>query len=224
MIARLKGILARAKQVAQTEGVRPLLRRAFDLYVFSRGRYWLYEHSLVGRDEGRFAPRVEDVTVQLVHSNAEADELAMKTGQDFRLRAMNARRGLDHGAVFFCFFVKGELAHIGWVAMSEEARQALGVIPQRVDFDGGVAYTGGSETVPEYRRKGLMAYGYFKRFEYLRERGMRASRNAVSFDNVASHKVHGKFGPRVYARARHVRLLGLEFWKETLISESEGPA
>jgi hypothetical protein len=224
MIARLRGMLHRAKDVGQTEGLRPLMKRAFDFYVFQHGRYYLYEHSLVERAEADFMPRIEDVALTVVHSNAEADELAASTGQDFRRLTLNARRGLNNGAVFFCFLVNGELAHVGWVAIRDRARVAMGSVPQKVDFSDGVAFTGGTETVPKYRAEGLMVYGYFKRFEYLREKGFRASRNAVSVENVASHKAHSKFGPHIYARARYVKLLGGEFWKETPIGPGGGPA
>ena len=222
MISRLRAVVGRAREVVRAEGVKALLRMAFDFYVFRQQRYFLYEHSLVERSEADFKPRIEDVTLEIIHSNEEAELIAARTGQDFRRRTLNARRSLDRGVVFFCFFVEGDLAHVGWVAMNERARDATGTVPQKVDFAGGVAYTGGTETMPKHRSKGLMAYGYFKRFEYLREKGFRASRNAVSVDNVASHKAHGKFGPRVYGRAWHVRLLGWDIWKETPIRPDEG--
>jgi hypothetical protein len=223
-MSRLRGTISRAREVVRAEGIRALLKMAFDFYIFRQERYFLYEHSLIERSEEGFMPRIEDVTLEVVHSNEEAEVIAARTGQDFRRRTLNARRSLDRGVVFFCFFVEGDLAHVGWVAMNERAKTATGTVPQKVDFSDGVAYTGGTVTMPEHRSKGLMAYGYFRRFEYLREEGVRASRNAVSVGNVASHKAHGKFGPHVYARARHVRLLGCDFWKETPITPGEGPA
>jgi len=218
MISRLRQAIGRARGVAQTEGLAVLLKRAFNFYVFYHGRYYLYEHDVSERSEVGFLPRVDGLTLNVVHSNEEADELAKATGEDFRRMVLNARRGLDSGAVFFCFLVNGELAHFGSVAMSRKAMTAIGSPPVQIDFSDGMAYTGSTETLPKFRSRGLMVYGYFKRFEYLREKGFRASRNGVSVENVASQKAHAKFGPKIYARARHVKLLGWEFWKETPIS------
>lgn len=215
MISRLRQAIGRARDVAQTESLTVVLKRAFDFYVFHYGRYYLYEHDFSKVSEAEFLPRVDGVTLKVVHSNEEADELAKATGEDFRRRILNARRGLDSGTVFFCFLVNGELAHFGSVAMSRKAMTAMGYPPLQIDFSDGMAYTGGTETIPKFRSRGLMVYGYFKRFEYLREKGFRTSRNGVSIENVASQKAHAKFGPKIYARARYVKLLGWEFWKET---------
>ena len=217
MISRLRQAIGRARDVAQTESLTALLKRAFDFYVFHHGRYYLYEHDFFRVSEAEFLPRVDGLTLEVVHSNDEADELAKATGEDFRRMVLNARRGLDSGAVFFCFLVNGELAHFGSVAMSRKAMMAMGSLPVQIDFSDGLAYTGGTETLPKFRRRGLMVYGYFKRFEYLREKGFRASRNGVSVENVASQKAHARFGPKIYAEARYVKLLGWEFWKETPI-------
>jgi hypothetical protein len=135
-------------------------------------------------------------------------------GSDFRRRFVTARRMLDKGAIAFCIFVKGEIAHIGWIALSEEAHKAVDNLPYRVGFLNHEACTGGTQTIPQYRGKGLMAYGYFKRFEFLREKGILVSRNAVAKSNIASQKAHAKFSPRVHAEAKHLRLLWWHFWKE----------
>ncbi|HUV52935.1 MAG TPA: hypothetical protein VMW64_07655, partial [Dehalococcoidia bacterium] len=74
-------------------------------------------------------------------------------------------------------------------------------------------------TVPKYRGKGLMTYGYFKRFQFLNENGFETSRNVVSPDNISSQKSHAKFGPRVVVKARHVKFFCRESWKETPFSK-----
>ena len=143
----------------------------------------------------------------------EADELEAE-GLEFLSQAVNARESLDKGAIAFCIFVGPELAHIGWVAMTEEARRGVDALPYRVDFRNGQACTGGTVTTPKYRGKGLMTYGYWRRFQYIGEKGVRTSRNAVDTSNIASNKVHAKFNPRIYAQARYVRILWWKWWKE----------
>jgi hypothetical protein len=219
MIGRVGVLLTRAKDILQTEGLKPLLRRGFDFVrapLFQYGNYYLYlyQHTLKGRDEADFMPRIQGFTFRMVRTNEEADELAVTMGCDFRRCFVDARKSLDKGAIAFCLFVKGEIAHIGWVALSEEAKRVIEYLPYKVDFSNNEACTGGTITIPKYRGKGLMKYGYFKRFQFLREKGIIASRNAVAVNNIASQKAHAKFGPKIYARACYLKILWWDFWKE----------
>lgn len=91
--------------------------------------------------------------------------------------------------------------------MTEEAKSTFDPLPYQVNLSDNQACTGGTITVPKYRGKGLMTYGYFKRFEYLRKHGITTSRNVVNAGNVTSQKVHAKFGPIIYARARYIKIL-----------------
>lgn len=217
-MSQISAILRRARDIQQTEGIKPLLKRGFafaKVFFFDYGEYFLYEHPLlVERNENDYLPKIKDFTLKIISSNKEADELAAATGYDFRRRFVSARRSLDKGAIAFCIFVNGEIAHIGFVAMSEEAKNTFDPMPYKVEFSNNEACTGGTETVPEYRSKGLMGYVYFKRFQYLREKGKVVSRNAVEKSNIASQKAHAIFSPRLCAEARYLKLLGWRFWKE----------
>jgi len=211
-------LLRRARDIIQTEGLKRLPGRGFRYLghrIVTYADVYLYEHSLQERNEVDFLPRISDFTFKIVSSNEEADELAAVTGCDFRQIFGNARKGLEKGAVAFCVFVDGEIAHIGWAGMSKEAKNTFDPSPYRVDFSNGEACTGGTFTVSKYRGLGLMAYVYYKRFEYLRDKGFTVSRNAVAVDNIVSQKVHAKFSPRIRARARYLRLPGLDFRRET---------
>ena len=223
MISALVAMLKRAKDILKTEGLKPLLTRGFDfvkVWFFEYGDYYLYEYTLKERNEADFLPQIQDFTFKIISSNDEADKLAEAIGSDFRRRFVKARSMLDRGAITFCFFVKGEIAHIGWIALSEEAHKAVDNLPYRVDFLNHEACTGGVETIPRYRGEGLMAYGHFKRFEFLRGKGIIVSRNAVAKSNIASQKANAKFGARVYAEARHLRLLWWHFWKENPLMQA----
>jgi len=222
MVNTLVAMLKRARDILQTEGLKPLLTRGFAFvgdWLLEYGDYYIYEYTLKERNEADFLPETQDFTFRIISSNEEADKLAEAIGSDFRRRFVTARNKLDKGAIAFCIFVKGEIAHIGWVALSEEAHKAVDNLPYRVDFLNHEACTGGTQTIPEYRNKGLMAYGYFKRFQFLREKGILVSRNAVAKSNTASKKAHAKFSPRVYAEAKHLRLLRWHFWKEKPLAQ-----
>ncbi len=217
MISTFVAMLKRAKDILETEGLKPLLTRGFNfvrLRFFEYGDFYLYEYTIKERSEADFLPKIQDFTFKMISGNEEADKLAEAIGSDFRRRFIKARRMLDKGAIAFCIFVKGEIAHIGWIALSEEAHKAVDNLPYRVDFSNNEACTGGTQTIPQYRGKGLMAYGYFKRFEFLREKGIVVSRNAVVKSNIASQKAHARFSPGVHAEAKHLRLLWWHFWKE----------
>jgi hypothetical protein len=217
MISTFVAMLKRAKDILKTEGLKPLLRRSFDfvrVQFFEYEDYYLYEYTIKERSEADFLPKIQDFTFKIISSNEEADKLAEAIGSDFRRRFVTARRMLDKGAIAFCIFVKGEIAHIGWIALSEEAHKAVDNLPYKVDFSNNEACTGGVETITRYRGEGLMAYGHFKRFEFLREKGIVVSRNAVAKSNIASQKAHAKFSPRVHAEAKHLKLLWWYFWKE----------
>jgi hypothetical protein len=212
-----KILINRVKDILRTRGLLSLLSRGFDFlmrYLFSYGKYYLYELAVKERDEADFMPSLQNLTVHIVSSNQQADELAA-SGFDFRSYSVYARRRLDKGATAVCTFVKQELASIVWVAMTEEAKNTIDSLPYQVDFVNKVACTGGTETIPKYRRKGLMKYGYYKIFQFLGEQGIVTSRNAVHTSNVASQKAHGSFGYRIYARARYLKILRWKSWKET---------
>jgi len=164
------------------------------------------------RDEADFLPKIDNFTVYRVSSNHQADMLAAR-GVDFRECFFNSREALDKGAIAFCIFVGGEFAHIGWVALTEEAKNTFDAIPYPVDFRNNEACTGGTLTLPKFRGKGLMKYGYFLRFQFLREKGVRVSRNAVNADNRISQRVHAKFKPRVCGELRYLRVLKWKFRK-----------
>jgi hypothetical protein len=137
-------------------------------------------------------PKIKDFTFRIISSNEQADELATD-GIDIRAYSSKSRQGLDKGAIAFCIFIGREL---------------------------GEACTGGTVTLPKYRGNGLMAYGYFQRFRFLRERGIVVSRNAVAKNNVISQRVHAKFNPEVHAKGYYLKILWWKFWKEVSITDA----
>ena len=165
-------------------------------------------------------PKIQDFTLKIVFTNQQADELAVAMGVDFRSYSVNARRRLDKGAIAFCIFVENEIANIGWVAMTQEAKDTIESLPYRVFFSDKEACTARTVTIPKYRGKGLMTYNSFRRFQFLREKGIIASRTAVSTSNIASQKVHAKFASEIIAKSRRLIVLKLELYKETLLSSS----
>jgi len=186
----------------------------FGKRVYRRRDVFLYHHHLRERDATAFQPRLAEFEHRVVESNAQADELAASGYEDFRQLFLFSTRNLSRGAVAFCVYAGWRLAHIGWVAMSGTSKQCVDPYPFDVEFERGEACTGGTYTVPEFRGKGLMAYGYYERFEYLRRLGYTSSRNSVELSNASSQRAHAKFSPEIVGTGRFTRVLFWSRWTE----------
>jgi len=184
-------------------------------------RYYI-EHALVERNEQDFLSKILDITFYLVRSNQEADELETQ-GYEFRSYQEKARRCLESGSIAFCFFVGHELAHIGWVSLTTQSKPCIDDWIE-VDFANRESCTGATITIPEFRGKGLMTYGYYKRLEYLKQMGSVRTRASVGTKNIASLRTHAKFDPRIYARARYMKVLWWESWEVKPILPPISPA
>jgi hypothetical protein len=222
----LAALISRARDILRTEGAGGLLRHTLRFvdflfrYVYRRQDVYLYEHDLLPRPRDKFLPRLDSYDLKVVHSNEEADRLVAEGREDLRSVFVLSRGPLKKGAIAFCVYAGSELVHIGWLALDEESKRCIDGLPYRVAFGERQACTGGTHTLPKYRSRGLMAYGYYERFEYLRERGYVSSRNAVDVTNVASQKAHARFAPTVYAVGHYKKLLWWTSWKEEPLASS----
>jgi len=215
-----KAVCLRAATIVREEGPISLLRRAGGFGVFlSRRAYrrldvYLYRHPLTERERSRYLPRLDSCEMRIVESAAQAEQLVTEGFEDFRERFLYSRRNLFLGAVAFCVYEDMHLAHIGWVALDERAKTCVDELPFQVSFDNGEACSGGSYTVPGYRGKGLMTYGFYERLEYLRVKGFKYVLNSVGVHNAPSQRVHAKFSPEVTGVGRLKRFFGWSRWTE----------
>lgn len=212
-------LFRRAFRLLKKEGPLYLLNRLFAFVRYLWGRWfahrtvYLYEHSLVSRDRGQFLPRMDSWELRVMASNDDADRIAAEGFEDCREAFVFAHRSLDAGAVAFCVYAGKELAHVGWLAVDARGKKVVDKFPFHVAFENGQACTGGTYTIPKYRGLGLMPYGYFERFEYLRARGFTSTRNSVAVDNVSSHRAHAKFNPTIYGIGRYRKFLWWTNWR-----------
>jgi hypothetical protein len=222
MISRLTELFTRAKQIFQTEGLIPLFRQAFAFVVWRFFEYetlYLFEHSTDNvrkLDEADFMPKIDNFTLKIISTNHEADELEAKGLEflQFRSPLNNDRDRLEKGAIALCIFIGRELAHIHWIAVTEEAMEILGEPPYRVDFSNNEACSGGSWTNPKYRRRVISNYVNFKALQFLDERGKVIERSAIATRNIASQRSRQPNPPKLYAQGRYLRILWWESWKE----------
>ena len=216
---RLTELLRRAALIYQTEGLLPLAKRAT---AYAAGRlfkyeiYYLYENdgsTYRMRSDADFVPEVEGLSFRVVHTNEEADGLEAK-GVQFREHAGDARSKLNKGAIAFCVFVGHELANIGWLCTTQQAKDSLKEVPAGVDFSNGEAWAGGSWTNPKYRRMGLYRYSSLKMVEYWLQKGIVKNKWAVAKRNVAALTAESKTGNLRYGEGRLIKVLWWKSWKE----------
>lgn len=222
-------LLKRGRRIRRTEGLGALARRAL---AFAAGRliqcqtYYMLERGLEDvrtQNEADFLPKIDDFTFTMVSSNREADELEAE-GYEFRSHTLNAREALDRGARAFCIFVGRELGSIGWVAMTQEAKDCLGEPPYKIDVLNNEASVAAVWTNPKYRRLGLREYGAFKRHRFMLDCGVRTRRIAILKRNIAFHMGSAKAGSRPYAVGHHLRVLWWTSWKERPLTPQEREA
>ena len=222
-MSRVACLFRRANQTYQTEGLVPLLKRAF---AFAAGHlvqyrtYYLFEfptNNIQHLTESDLMPKIDDFTLKIVSIKQEADALEAE-GLEFRSYVANADERLDKGAIAFCIFVGQELANISWIAMTREAQRSLREAPCKVCFSKNEAYRGGIWTNPKFRRMGFSLYSLWKKLEFLQERGIQTSRAVIAKGNVTPQLGHARFAPIRYGEGRYLRILWWKSWKERPLS------
>ena len=217
MIRKLITLIRRAIYVLTAEGFISLCKKVaiFSFHLIHYSNHYVYEIDIQESNEIGFRPKINNFTFRIVSTNQQADELI---GEGFKIPAhiIDAKYRLENGAMAYCIFVDKELAHIGWVGMTQKAKDILDPIPYHVDFTNNEVCSGDVVTIPKYRGKGLMTYGYFKRLQFLNQIGKRVLRDSVNSDNVASLRVQANFGARKYATVRCLKI----FWWQFYIKKS----
>ena len=170
----------------------------------------------------RLPPTPDGFEGCFVPDNETADLLA-ENHRDFRDHEPMARKALDSGAVAFCLYDGQEVAHVGWLATSQDARSILDRLPFEIGFDRGECWAGAVYTVPRFRNRGLLTYSALSRFAFLRDAGFSICRSAVETDNGASNRVQMRFAPNIYAIARMFKLFGWRRWRERPPGAGESP-
>lgn len=208
-----------AKRVYSTEGATALTREGLRFVtrrLYRRESYYCYTYALseaADDSTDEITPTIEGLTSMMVRSNEQADELELQ-GLEFRSRSPRSRRALDAGAVAHCMFVGRELASVGWIVTTEEAKAALGDPPHKVDFAHGEACTTAVWTNPAFRRMGLGHYGAVVRDCFLLDSGYRVRRSVIGKDNTPSATGAAKLRPEACTEARYVRMLWWKTWRE----------
>jgi hypothetical protein len=221
MIFILLSFLARGRDILFSEGLISLLKHSFKYFLFDYNEYYLCEIKIQELSESDFMPKISNFTARVVTSNQEADKLKVETGVDIRRHSFNASRGLNSGAIATCIIVDTQIAHIGWVAVSEDAMKAITPLKQRIKFANKEAFVGAAITLPAYRRKGLLTYGSFMRLKYANSIGLSMVRCAVHVRDSTAQNSLVKFDPTIYAKARCIKIFCLNKWTELSLTQED---
>ena len=224
---RIKWLLRKAEQILQADGSIPLVKRGFPFVVrhffryFKYNQYYIYDYAvddILKLNAADFMPKIDSFTLKIVSTNEESDELEAE-GLEFRSQVINSRERLDKGAVAFCIFVDNTLVHIGWVVMTQQAKDSLDEPPYRVDFSERKGCTAGIWTSAGFRRKGLSSYGYMKRLRFMLHNGILIDRTAVNKRNVVGHEYQTRLSCSVCGEGRYLRVLWWRSWKERPLAQ-----
>lgn len=213
---RVSVLFRRGKYSLQTEGLIAFIKRGFLFLLrcfFRYETYYLYTSPLNKASEVEPTPRIQNFTLEIISTKQQFDAL-VANGFDLGFHVIGMEERLNKGAIAFCAFVERDLAHIFWVAMSEEAKTSLTELSYPVDFLNGEAYLGWIETSPRYRRMGIGRYARFKMLQYLRNRGQTLHPYVVSKSNLTGQKFEAEVGAKRCGEGRYLKLLWCKSWKE----------
>ena len=225
MINRLNTRFTRAKDIYKREGLVILIKATFAFLIscLSYGKYsfYVYEILVEKRNVADYMPEIKDITVKIVETKQQLDELLNDGFELSLLDIPQAHYRLEKGAIALLIFVECELAYRLWSAMTEEAKNTFNRWPYKVDFMNNEACDGEAWTNPKYRRQGINTYADYKLEEFLLGKGIRKMWRITLTNNIPIHKVHDKReGSRIYAKADYFRIGRMQFWKETPIEST----
>ncbi len=204
----------------QSEGVPALLSgaprylRSLLRSSFSLERYVIFEFDTEVAQPPVPPPEIADLEVVIVEDEEGYRRLVAAGFEVPPFHPSFQPQWLRRGGVAFCAYVHRRLAHIGWVALSAEAKGCCDWLSYRVDFDHGEACWGGAHTWPSFRGLGLYTYVCGLRLQYMREHGFTRCRDAVRIDNVASLRGQAWWHPRPCLTGRFIRVLRWTSWRE----------
>jgi len=194
--------------------VRQRVRR-----LFLAADYYVYRYPVPACDDLIPSPRLEQVEVKLVETASDVDRLVAEGYEDPREVLQHAARRLASGATGCIAYVRKELASVGWVALSQQAKESFDPLPYHVDFHCGEACTGGSWTERRFRGHGLYSYVFGHELAYIRRKGRQVCRNAIRVANTASQRGQARYGAQLCAVGTLRRVLWWRRWTER---EAEG--
>ena len=118
--------------------------------------------------------------------------------------------GLKKKAFAFCIFVKKNLVHITWLALSDEAKKFVDDWPMKINWSStgvwGLAYTH-----PGFRQNGFYQYTHKQIQKFLLSKNIKFNRFTIKKRNITSISAMSKFQPKNIAKGYSFHLLKFKF-------------
>jgi len=225
MVNNVSILLTRANTIYQEEGLSALIKRVFayakylisSVISYENSTFYVYGQVVTQGNEVDYLPKIPNVTHTMIETIEQLNELAEK-GYDLSLIDVNqARYRLQKGTIANLIFIDHEFGHISWTALTEEAQKTINRYPYKVDYENHETTSGASWTNPKYRRQGLANYAVYKNRQFCIRKGATTWRGIVLTDNFASMAWSDKLNSEIVAKARYIRIFGLQFWKESSV-------
>lgn len=212
----------RVKEIYRAEGPLITIKRicTFAASVVSstisyeNSVFYVYVKDLTKRDKVNYIPKILNVNHRIVETPEQLDELS---NQGYELSLVNidqARYRLYKGAVLSLLFIGNELGSTSWAALTEEAKNTFNWYPYKVNFEDNEVCGGATWVNPKYRGQGLIYYTLYEKEKYLVEKGATKNRSIVLTSNIATQRANANRGSELVAKARYIRVFGLQFWRE----------
>ena len=227
MAANKTGMLLRkAKYIQQREGLPTLMRRAslfFLRSIFDHQTYYIYENTSDGNTEAK--PNVANLTFRVISTLEELDELIAEDfnfypylNMHFDFDISEIKNRINQGATLFCTFVGKEIASVLWLALTEEAKQEIDIVPYPIDFKA-EACLGDGQTVPKYRRLGIYTYCVSQICQFAHNKRLKL-RFTIPHGIIAIFKVHTHVGSNSLGEISYWKFLAWETWKEKPVRQN----
>jgi hypothetical protein len=212
----------KSKKILQREGLLLFIKRAF-LFLksrigFSYKIYYIYEKTLNKTNNFEFVPKTTNFTLKTISTSSEIDKLIAE-GFNFSsyLNIKNFKEGLSEGAILFCVFIRGDIAHTSWCAMNNTAA-IYDPLFQRINYQD-TGYIGPCNTNYSYRGLGLYPYVLSQICKFLKKKGKAKALINTSKSNLPSIRGIIKAGFVISGEVRYLKLLLWEFWEEKTTKE-----
>lgn len=220
---KLSMLIKRGQEIIQRDGLIPFIKRVskWFLYkvvrkVFCYETAYIYEKVLNETSEFEFMPKIQNLTLKIIHTPAEVDALVAK-GFDFGSSSIEEiKERLSKGAILFCVFIGREFAHASWVGMNINA--VFDSVFQRLNHrDSYYIYSCYTDTT--YRGCGIYPHVLSKICKFLRSY-IKNTKSKVLINankkNLSSIRGITKAGFKYYSEACYLKVLWWEFWKEKI--------
>jgi hypothetical protein len=221
VLKKITAILKKYNTIIQQEGVSVFIMKVVSFVrnnaQFRYKTYYIYENTL---DGPQFSSRVEGTHLKIISEGNEFEKLVSEGYNLLPWKLEDLKYSTNKEAIAFCAFVKQDLAHITWVALTEKAQRYVDPFPLKIDWQT-EACSGNSYTNPKYTRMGIYSYIYTEIFRFLKENGKTRDKFSIVKQNVSSTKALLKFDSKTIGEGDLLQILWWKFWKQRAFSKNK---